>query len=350
MRTAKPTALSPRSLSLICSQAALLLQAGIPLSSGLSDLAADGLDQASQQALSRVDEALLQGLSFSAALRQAQSFPPYMLEMTELAETAGRLEEVMDTLGRYYGRMDIFSQRLRSAVLYPSILIAVMAVVIAVMLTLVLPVFQQVFQQLSGGLSAAALESMTAGLSVSRWVLALLLVLLAAMGLAALIYKLPRCAAAFARFGSRFFLTRRLLSRLGGSRFVGAMELVVKSGIPPQQAVELAMGVLDHGPMRQRLEQQLPLLQQTGEWERALESAGVISGLDARLLRIGRETGAVDQVLEQIAQRSDDDAVESLNGLLSAVEPALVSLLAVVIGSVMISVMLPLLQVLTAIG
>ena len=128
------------------------------------------------------------------------------------------------------------------------------------------------------------------------------------------------------------------------------MELVVKSGIPPQQAVELAMGVLDHGPMRQRLEQQLPLLQQTGEWERALESAGVISGLDARLLRIGRETGAVDQVLEQIAQRSDDDAVESLNGLLSAVEPALVSLLAVVIGSVMISVMLPLLHVLTAIG
>lgn len=76
----------------------------------------------------------------------------------------------------------------------------------------------------------------------------------------------------------------------------------------------------------------------------------IISGLDARLLRIGRETGAVDQVLEQIAQRSDDDAVESLNGLLSAVEPALVSLLAVVIGSVMISVMLPLLQVLTAIG
>ncbi len=350
MRTAKPTALSPRSLSLICAQVALLLQAGIPLTSGLSDLAAGGLDESSRQALIRLDEALAEGISFSAALRQAQSFPPYMVEMTELAEAAGRLEEAMETLSRYYGRMDTFTQRLRSAVLYPSILIAIMAVVIAIMLTLVLPVFHQVFQQLAGGLAGTALGSMTAGLTVSRWILAVLLALLAALGLIALLYKLPRFSAAFTRFGARFFLTRRLVAQLASSRFVGAMELVVKSGIPPQQALEQALGVLGNSPMRQRLERQLDGLDQSGQWEKALASAGVITELDARLLRIGRETGAVDHVLEQIAERSDDDAVETLNGLLSAVEPALVSLLAVIIGSVMISVMLPLLQVLTAIG
>ena len=346
----KEAILSSGSLSLFCAQAALLLKAGIPLQSGLSDLAEHADDEQYKAALARVDHGLASGLSLSQAMEQSQAFPRYALEMAHLAETSGRLEEVMNTLSLYYERQEAFASRLRSAVLYPSILIAIVSLVIIAMITLVLPVFRQVFAQLSGGLPQQEYASISTGITISRIALVVLLCTLAAIGLVALLYRIPKIKSALMAFFRRFFLTRRLLSRLSSNRFLGGMELIQKSGMPPSRSILLSLPLLDMPEQQAILEKSQSDPDAGEDWIGALRSADIISGMEARLLRVGRETGSTEQVLSKIVQRSDDDVVEALNRLLATAEPALISVLAVIIGLIMISVMLPLIGLLSALG
>lgn len=345
-RTTRPQVLGPEELSVFCYELGLMVQAGIGSEESVGILAEDAGAPREKELLQRVHGVLLDGGSLSAALEESGAFPPYLLRMVEIGEAAGRLDQALSALSAYYRREADTRQALRRAIAYPAAMAVLIAVVFLALVARVLPVFQQVFDQLGVSLSPLARGLMAFG-TVSRYAAA---VFGGALALAAL----------WALWMLRTERGRERLSRLlastapyravDRSRFASAMALMLSSGLPLDEAMDRSCALLAGSALTPALAACREKMAAGTPFAAAAEECGIFSGLQAGLLNAGFRAGVSEQAMEELARRCQADAEEHLALLLSRFEYGLVAVLCVSVGLVLLSVMMPLLGVLSAIG
>ena len=143
-------------LSAFCLQISLLLHAGISIGDGLHMLSEDEEDPAAKKILQSMSEQVDNGLQISEVMEQSECFPDYVVYMTRTGEETGRTEEAFKALSDYYEEQRQLSERIRSALLYPVILLILMLLIIGVLLIRVLPIFNTVYNQLGGSMTGIA--------------------------------------------------------------------------------------------------------------------------------------------------------------------------------------------------
>ncbi|MBC5736829.1 type II secretion system F family protein [Lawsonibacter faecis] len=339
--------LPPEALSVFCSQLALMLRSGIGSEEAVDILAGDAQSAPVKDLLTRLHASLLQGAPLSRALEDCGTFPGYMVRMVEIGQAAGRLDQVLSALSDYYRREADTAASIRRAVLYPAVMAILVALVFLVLVTRVLPVFQQVFNQLGVSLSPVAQGLLRAG-EAGKYVGAALVALLA-VGAAALL--LSRRQAKTARS-----LESRLLRRgaaglaVDRSRFSSAMALMLSSGLPLDESMDRTVRLLEGAPLAPRLSACRTQMEDGVNFSKAVAACGILDGLQAGLLGAGFRAGVPEQAMEELAARCQAEADDALGRLLSKLEFSLVILLCAAVGLVLLSVMLPLLGVLAAIG
>ena len=178
--------MSPGELAGFFGQLAMLVRAGISSEEALRLLRDDAQSQPERELLDRLLAPAERGEPLSAAMREAGGFPSYAVNMIEIGEQSGRLDEVLGSLASYYEREDSLGSMLKSAVTYPLIMLGMMLLVILVLSVKVLPIFSQVFAQLGADLPSLALGALQLGgaLKTGCLVLVALLALLLASALA----------------------------------------------------------------------------------------------------------------------------------------------------------------------
>lgn len=333
-------------LAVFCYQLGLMVRSGIGSEESLAILEGDARDARARALLEQARSGLLDGLPLSGALERTGAFPDYLLRMLEIGQAAGRLEEVLWALSRYYTRQAETARTLRRAVAYPAVMAVLIAVVFLVLVARVLPVFQQVSAQLGVSLSpvaAALLRLGAAGKTISA-VLCALLALCAVLLL--FLFRSSRGAA----LAGRAFSGTASAKALDRSRFASVLSLMLSSGLPLDEALGRARALLSASALAPALERCAGLMEQGTPFPRAVEECGVFSGLEAGLLSAGFRAGASDKAMEELARRCQEEADERLSALLARFEYALVAVLCLAVGLVLLSVMLPLLGVLSAIG
>ena len=319
--------------ALFCTQAGLLLKAGIPLGDGLASLTEEGTG-AGRELLRRIADTARETGSLYEAVRQAGVFPSYMVHMIRIGETAGKLEEVLDSLSLYYEREARLRGAVRSAVLYPLILILLMAAVIAVLVA-----------------EASANTGMVStGVVIGRCALVVVAVLLALLVAMLLLSLSAKGRQALMSLSSRLPVLRRLYRQIASSRFASVMSMLLSSGYDLGEALELAEEVVADPTVRNKIRLCRDKVSRGKAFSAALLELGLFSGLYARLIQTGEKTGRLDDVMKNMAAQYETDVEESLSGVVALIEPTLVILLSVIIGSILLSVMLPLIGILSAIG
>ncbi|MDD2954826.1 MAG: type II secretion system F family protein [Oscillospiraceae bacterium] len=343
-------ALTPSETAAFCSQVTLLLRAGIPLYEGISLLLEDAEDERTRSILRVMTEKLDENAPLYLALRATGVFPDYMVSMAEIGAASGRLEEVMSSLSAYYEREQAMQARIRSAVAYPVLLFAMMSAVVILLAAKVLPMFRQVLEQLGGEMPAAAGAVMQVGMSagtVLAWVLPGLLVLIL---LGALWGKTAPGKAFFGRLAATSVFTRKIASKSAAGRFASAMSLMLASGMDTDAALEMVPAVLENPYLGRKVEECRRMMKEGSSFSEAVAKAGIFPALFARMLTVGVKTGATDTVLAKLAGLYEDELEEALDRAVSLVEPLLIAVLSVVVGVILISVMLPLVGVMSSIG
>ena len=174
--------ISSEEIASLCLELSLLLHAGVGTGDALSLLAEEG---DSKGMLSAMAEQVDSGETLSTALRESGRFPVYVCGLVEVGERTGRTEEALAALARYYEDRVRLARRVRSALLYPAVMLALMLVVIAVLLVKVLPIFDDVYASLGGRLTGVAggllaLGRWLEGAMPVLWVLLALVALFAA--------------------------------------------------------------------------------------------------------------------------------------------------------------------------
>ena len=311
-------------------------------------LAEDAADPGSKALLESLHAALLDGAPLSDALSASGAFPGYIVRMVEIGQAAGRLDQVLSALAAYYRRESETASAIHRAVLYPAFMAVLVAAVFLVLMTRVLPVFQQVFEQLGLTLSPAAQALMAAG-TAGQYVGGALVVLLA-VGAVVLLVLSRRQGAGARPMEARLLGRGRAAQAVDRSRFSSAMALMLSSGLPLDEAMERTVRLLEGSALSPALADCQARMEQGEDFHRAVTGCGLLDGLQAGLLGAGFCSGVPEQAMEELASRCQEEADERLSALLSRLEFALVLLLCVAVGLVLLSVMLHLLGVLTAIG
>lgn len=333
-------------LSVFCSQLALLLRAGIGSEEAVSILQEDAATGSEREMLGKVHSILLDGSPLSTALASAGVFPDYLVRMIEIGQASGRLDQVLSALASYYRREAATAAAIRRSVLYPSVMAVLVALIFLVLVTRVLPVFQQVFDQLGVALSPVARGLLMAG-EAGKIIGGILLLLLAA-GAVTLLILSRRSGSASPE--SKLLAHGKAARAVDRSRFASAMALMLSSGLPLDEAMDRTIHLLEGAPISSQLKNCAERMETGEDFAKAASACGILDGMQAGLLGVGFRAGAADRAMEDLAQRCQEEADDRLNTLLSRLEFALVLLLCGAVGLVLLSVMLPLLGVLSAIG
>lgn len=338
--------ISKEELASLCLELSLLLHAGVEMGGALYLLSEE---DAHKELLSSLARQVDEGAPLYEALRASGAFPVYLCGLVEVGERTGRTEEALSALSRYYEDRVRLERRVRSAVLYPAVMLALMLIVIGVLLVKVLPIFDDVYASLGGRLTGIA----GGLLNLGRWlegVMPVLWVLLALLAVLACAYSL---SGAFRTRLSALWQKRRgdqgISRKLNNARLAQAMSMGMASGLPLEEAVGLSAKLLEGGARERSLDCQRRL--EEGEsLSGALKSSGLLPPSQCHLLELGQRSGAGDSTMEKIAQDLMEEGEAALDALVSKVEPALVLVCSLLVGLILLSVMLPLMNIMAAIG
>lgn len=336
-------------LSSFCGQIALILKAGISSLEGLTIMLEDASSTEEKEVLNALLTNMQETGSLCQAMESVEIYPSYMLHMVRIGEETGTLDAVMASLQNHYEREDSIRKSIRNSITYPMIMVAMMALVIIVLLVKVMPIFNQVFIQLGTEMTGFSRTLMNAGTAISRYSVVFILFLLVIAGL---IFYGTRTASGrrtFRRIGYKLGFTRAIYEQIAACRFASGMALTLSSGLNPDRSMELVTSLNDDPVFQKKIDLCLERIHDGEDLSEALFHSGMFSGIYARMASIGSKTGAMDQVMEQIAGLYQDEIDARMNNLLAVLEPTLVVALSLIVGVILLSVMLPLMGIMSSI-
>ena len=343
--------LTNEEIGVLCSSLAYLLHAG----SGAGDALALMAEDAQGSHVGTVLEAMARqadsGAGLSACFRAADCFPQYVCTLLDVGERTGRTEAALRSLGDYYDGLARLENRLRTALLYPAVLLVVMLAVIVALLVWVLPVFNDVYARLGSSLTGLAGGLLSFGMLL-RNIMPLLVILML------LLVVLLICFAVSGAFREKLLsLWRRKSSDRGlshairSARFAQALAMAMHSGFTPEDALALAMTLAeDAGAFRARCAECLALAEGGSSLPEALGKTGIFPRSDCRLLEAGIRGGNGESAMDKIAARLMEQSAQAVEERISRIEPTLVVITSVMVGIILLSVMLPLIHIMNAIG
>ena len=340
--------LSHRAVSSLCLELSLFLHAGAPLSSALSLLAEQTAQSSLKKAFETMAAKINAGSSAGQVFEASGLFPRDVCQMLRVGEQMGKSEETLLSLSRYYDSLDRADNQIRSAMLWPSVLTTVMMTVAVLLLVYVLPIFEQVYASLGGELTGIALVLLQAG-HFLRSILPLLCLLLGAiLAMLAAFASSQRIRSLLFGIGSA--RTSGLNAKLTSARFAHALSLTLAGGLHFEAAVETAGTLLPSPKSRQACLLCCQKIAAGGDISLALQESGLLPPAECRLLFLGVRGGAADLTSREIAARMERTGSEALENAVNRTEPILVLLCCAIIGLILLSVMLPLAEIMASIG
>lgn len=347
-KTVRP--LPSSDLSWMCGQAALVLRAGIPLGEGLAMVAASTSDRRAQAALERLAAAVSERRALSEAMGALGGFPAYAVDMVKVGEYTGNLDKVLENLSDYFEKDDRIRKRLRGALAYPAVLLAMMAAIILMLVVEVLPVFRDILASLGGQLPAFSAFLLDAGAWLVRWSFVWIPALALVVAALVVFFRLPSLRRSSDAVRLRTPLLAGLYKRLHAARFSLAMGYLLGSGCGLEESIRLSESVVGNAVVADRLEACRKIVAAGGDPFEAIQGTGIFPPLFVHMLSLGNRTGELDAVMRRVSRLYEEEVDASLRRITGVVEPLLVTLLSLVVGAILLSVMLPLIGIMSSIG
>lgn len=335
----------------LCRELALLLHAGVSIGDGLALLAEEEKDSAIKAMLGDMSRQVDSGAYLAQAFDSTGRFPAHMTGLIQVGEKAGRTEDALNALARYYENKERTERQITGALTYPVILLMLMLVVIVVLLSKVLPVFNEVYASLGGQLTGLAGGLLLLG-QVLDSILPLLCAIMAAVLLILAGFALHRgFRKRLLTFWQKHWGDRGISRSMNNAAFAQALSMGISSGMPPEEAVEFAAALLTDAPKAAERCKECSLLLQQGEsLSAALGKTDFMEQAACRLLTLGLRSGSGDSMMEELARRLQDDAQQRLERAAAKIEPTLVLVTSLLVGAILLAVMLPLMNIMSIIG
>lgn len=342
--------LSNEELSAFFSQIGTLQHAGITPLEGLRILLSDSTDAGTQKLLQAIIDGIASGMSFTESLNAVHVFPDYVINTLALGEEAGSLDDVMRSLAVYYEREAQISDSIKSALTYPLIMIAMMVLVIIVLITKVLPIFNQVFIQLGSEMTGFGASLMSLGNALNAYSIVFIVLLLVILFLWIFFAKIPAGKRIAGNLLANSVFTGKFYESIAIGRFASGMSLALSAGLDTYSSLAMVRKLVENKKVQEKIDECKKALVEGESFADALKIAGLFSNVNNRMLSVGFQTGEVDKVMHDIADQYEEKIQRRIAEVVSVIEPTLVIILSLIVGLILLSVILPLMGIMSVIG
>src|SRR5712691_8860881 len=334
----------PKELAVFTRQFSVMIVAGLPQVQCLEILAGQQENTLFQKVLTGTRSAVEGGATLSAAMRQfPKVFDALYVNMVEAGETGGILDTILQRLSQYIEKNVKLQRAVKSALVYPVGVLTVAAGVIILLLWKVVPIFATLFAGLGVGLPLPTRIVIGASNFIGSYFGLLILVGLVGLILAAKVwYGTPQ---------GRYIIDASLLNapvvgillrKIAVARFTRTLGTLISSGVPILEGLDITAKEAGNAVVETALRKVRKALEEGKSLTEPLRKTEVFPGMVTQMIGVGKQTGAMDAMLQKIADFYEDEVDAAVKDLLTALEPVMIVFLGVVVGGVVISMYLPL--------
>ena len=340
-----------RDLAVVTRQLATMIDAGLPLVQCLDILAQQQEKKVFQKALHDIRMAVEGGATFSASLkRHPKIFSTLYTNMVEAGEAGGILDTILNRLAAYIEKAMALKKRVKTAMFYPSTIVTVAVVVVIFLLMYVIPTFEQLFEGFGATLPLPTVIVLEASRIVRAYLLVMLAGLVAAVVGLRFYYRTPGGKMAIDRLLLRLPVFGPLIRKVAVAKFTRTLGTLVSSGVSILEGLDITARTAGNKVVEEAVLKARTTIAQGKTIAEPLQASGVFPVMVVQMIAVGEQTGALDRMLNKIADFYDEEVDVAVAGLTALLEPLLVIFLGVIIGGVVIAMYLPIFKLISVVG
>lgn len=334
---------SPKELAVFTRQFSVMIDAGLPLIQCLEVMCSQQENKGFARALAGVRTTVETGSSLANALRQyPKIFDNLYTNMVEAGEAGGILDTILQRLSTYIEKAVKLRRAVKSAMVYPAAVVVIAIGVIALLLWKVVPTFATMF----AGLDVALPLPTRMVISLSHFVASFGIYIVVAVGLAVwglkAYYGTPSGRMAIDSLILKVPVLGGVMRKIAVARFSRTLGTLITSGVPMLEALDITAGTSGNAVVEKAIREVRKAIESGRTIVDPLRQTGVFPNMVVQMIGVGEQTGALDAMLQKLADFYEDEVDAAVANLLAAMEPIIMMVLGIVVGGVVISMYLPL--------
>ncbi len=341
-------AINGKGLAVFTRQLATLVKAGMPIMRSLEVLARQEKRPAFKEVIESTADAIRSGGNFSDGLAANEKvFDRLYINMVKAGEAGGVLDTVLERLAVFQEKAQRIQGKVKAAMIYPVIISLVAGAIVAVLMIFVVPTFKNIFRDM---LKGQPLPALTEGLlAVSNFLKDHYVTALVGIFVAVVAGRLLRKT----RMGARLFdwllihtpVVGDLFLRAAIARFTRTFGTLLASGVPILQALIITRDTSGNIHIADAINVVHDRVKEGDNVAKPLESTHIFPGMVTSMIEVGEETGALPDMLTRIADTYDEEVDTAVAGLTSIIEPIMIVFMAVMVGTIVIALFLPMVSI-----
>lgn len=336
-----------REISNLCYQLSIVFKSGIPIADGIKLLASDFREQSSSHLLESVANMLDSGEGIADSFDTIDLLPDYMRDMVRVGEETGSLPLIFEGLTKYYRQKAELGKKILSAITYPAILFVMMIAVMGLLIFKLLPIFHNMFLSMGSEVPAGTMAIYNGAMALQSVFIYIVIVLIILAVFLVMVFKTKwfmRCR--------RFLLLRlpiinKIYKKSYLVKFTSALDLLVNSGYPLEISLEKAFTIIEDTAYSHKMG---GLVHNGGLSINTMEELDIFPPLFFKMVNLGIKTGTLGEMITRFNGIYDEELDRLLQRSTDTIEPALVTIVSIIIGAILVVTLLPLIGIISAIG
>jgi len=340
--------ISNEELTLFTRQLATLLRSGVPLLRALDVMERQEKNAKLARIIHELAENVRSGNSFSDGLTQyPKYFDKLYVNMVRAGEAGGVLETVLDRLAGFMEKSLRLKKRVKSAMIYPSVVVFVAIVIVVLLMVVVVPKFEQIFEEMLRGAALPAVTQIVVGSSrfIQENIWLVIGLVFAAVITLKLLAKTPAGKRAVDLFVYKLPKIGDLLAKANIARFTRTFGTLLSSGVPILDALVITREIVSNQYFADAIGRIHDQVRDGESVADPMANEKVFPSIVTSMVEVGEETGELDEMLTRVADNYDEDVDNAVNGITSIIEPVMIVFLAVVVGFIVIALFMPIIKI-----
>ena len=342
-----------KELTAFTRQLATLVNAGLPLMRCIEVMKKQKMAPAMKECLDGISEGIAGGATFSESLTAyPKIFDNLYINMVKAGEAGGVLEVVLSRLAEFAEKAEKIKNKVKGAMIYPIVVLTAAIGITAFLLLTVIPKFKQVFDDILGGQELPGVTQFVMNLAdfVKNNGLVVVAIVVGIVMVKKLVGKTAKGAYLFDSIKLKMPVIGPLVSRTAIAQFTRTLGTLLSSGVPILQSLVIVRDTTANRVVRRAVQTVHDAVKEGESMTDPLASSGVFPPMVVSMVQVGEETGALPDMLTRIANTYDDEVDNAVAGLTAAIEPALIIFLAVVVGTIVVAMFLPMIKIISSVS
>ena len=340
-----------KTISIFCRQFSICIKSGIPIYDILNLLYEQMLHKSIKNSLIFIRDNVQKGNSLHSSMKRTINvYPEFMINMIYLGEETGRLDTILEELARYYEKEHKLIKKFTNSMIYPSTVFITIMIVSLFLFIKVRPVFISNLNSLDADIPLITRLVLGTSNFLNRNILWILMIILIVVFIIVEYFKTESGKVAFDKFKFICPILGAVYKRVIYTRFSRGLNILLASGVGLLKAFEIINDVIQNRYFKLKLKTFFDDIKNGEELSRSLDAIKLFPKFFIAMIKIGEETGNLEQMFLTAADIFYEDAEENVEKATALVEPILIIFLGVIIGIIVLSVMLPMLSVMDSVG